>query len=179
MRRRMTLRLFMAASAVTAASVVGAPAAVADDTYDYPAGTACTFALKIVATGRLTGLVDAGPASPTTATSGGTLLTAGRGRALTFTNGGTGESASVSAADSGTVSLKASGSVTRTTRNADGSDTVSTGGHNVIILYPGDFPAGPSTKLYVGSLVYRVDPDFTFTVQKFSGRATDICALLS
>jgi hypothetical protein len=40
-------------------------------------------------------------------------------------------------------------------------------------------PAGPSTTLYVGRVVYTVDADAVFTLQSTSGRETDICATLT
>ena len=96
-------------------------------------------------------------------------LQAGKGSALTFENMSTGE----------TLSLQPNGSVTRTTFNADGSVTVVSTGHNVLILFPADVPAGPSTIQYVGRLVYTVDTNGIFTVLDFKGRSTDICASLS
>ena len=52
-------------------------------------------------------------------------------------------------------------------------------GHNVIILYPTDVPAGPSTTLYVGQVVYMDDGYGNFTLVKTSGKSLDICAALS
>ncbi len=63
--------------------------------------------------------------------------------------------------------------------NPDGSYTETLTGHNVLILFPTDVPAGPSTTLYVGSVVFTVDLAAVFTVQRVSGKATDICAALS
>jgi hypothetical protein len=96
-------------------------------------------------------------------------LVAGKGFALTFENMSTGAQ----------LSLQPNGSVTHTTINPDGSMTVVSTGHNVVILFPTDVPAGPSTRQYVGRLVYTVDTAGIFTVQQFSGRSSDICARLS
>ena len=63
--------------------------------------------------------------------------------------------------------------------NADGSQTVTVTGHNVLILFPSDVPAGPSTTLYVGRVVYTIGTDGVFTLVSTSGTATDICAALS
>jgi hypothetical protein len=57
--------------------------------------------------------------------------------------------------------------------------TVDALGYNVIILFPTDFPAGPSTTLYVGRVVYTVDAAGVFRIQTHSGPTTDICAALS
>jgi hypothetical protein len=46
-------------------------------------------------------------------------------------------------------------------------------------MFPTDIPAGPSTTLYVGQLVYTVDPAGVFTVESSRGNSTDICAELS
>jgi hypothetical protein len=97
------------------------------------------------------------------------VLEAGKGFDLTFTNTETGES----------IAFPSNGSVQRTTVNADGTSTVQATGHNVVILFPTDIPAGPSTTLYTGRLVYTVDAAGNFTVQSTSGRTTDICALLT
>jgi hypothetical protein len=48
----------------------------------------------------------------------------------------------------------------------------------VLILFPTDVPAGPSTTLYVGRVVFTVVGD-VFTLRSTSGTATDICAALS
>jgi hypothetical protein len=63
--------------------------------------------------------------------------------------------------------------------NADGSQTVTVTGHNVLILFPTDVPAGPSTTLYVGRVVCTIGVDQVFTLKSTSGKATDICAALS
>ena len=52
-------------------------------------------------------------------------------------------------------------------------------GHNVLILFPSDVPAGPSTTLYVGRVVYTIGTDGVFTLVSTRGTATDICAALS
>jgi len=52
-------------------------------------------------------------------------------------------------------------------------------GHNVLILFPTDEPAGPSTTLVVGRAVIAVDANQNFTVQQISGTTTDICAALA
>jgi hypothetical protein len=98
-------------------------------------------------------------------------LSAGKGSTLVFINLST----------QATFALKGNGSVTHTTVNPDGSSTVRDTGHNVVILFPTDVPAGPSTTLYVGQLVYTDsgDPAHVFTVQSFSGQTTDICDALS
>ena len=97
------------------------------------------------------------------------LLEAGKGSTLLFTNLDTGA----------TLTLESNGSVTHTTFNPDGSRTVASTGHNVIILFPTDVPAGPSTTLYEGRIVYTVESGEVFTVQRVSGQTTDICAILS
>ena len=97
------------------------------------------------------------------------FLNAGKGYALTFTN----------LENRATLALQANGSVLHGTYNADGSRTEVATGHNVIILFTTDSPPGPSTVQYVGRVVYRVDPGEVFTLQKISGKSTDICAALS
>ena len=98
------------------------------------------------------------------------VLSAGKGDDLTFTNL---QSGSV-------VQLKGNGSVSRRVLNADGvTSTVTLTGHNVLILFPTDVPAGPSTTLIVGSLVYTDDGFSNFVVLRTTGNTTDLCAALS
>jgi hypothetical protein len=96
-------------------------------------------------------------------------LSAGTGSALTFTNLSTGNN----------LSSTSNGAVSQTTVNQDGLATVVLTGHNVLFLFPTDVPAGPSTTLYVGRVVFTVDTLGTFTLQETSGISTDICAALS
>jgi hypothetical protein len=78
-----------------------------------------------------------------------------------------------------TLALKANGSVTHVTNRADGWQEWIVTGHEVLILFPSDIPPGPSTTLYVGRVVFTVDPAGVFTLQSVSGRSTDICAALA
>jgi len=97
------------------------------------------------------------------------MLSAGRGFQLTLTN----------LATNATLALPANGAVTNTLVNADGSQRVTLTGHNVLILFPSDVPAGPSTTLYVGRVVFTVDVNGIFTLVSTSGTSTDLCAALS
>lgn len=93
------------------------------------------------------------------------MLVAGVGSQLTFTN----------LSNDATIAFPANGAVMSTVLNADGSQTVTTTGHNVLILFPEDVPAGPSTTLHVGRVVFTVGVDGVYTVKSTSGRALDIC----
>lgn len=96
------------------------------------------------------------------------MLTAGKGNTLEFTN----------LVTSKTLSLKANGSVEHI-KLTPGLQTWTVTGHNVLILFPTDVPAGPSTTLYVGRVVFTVDTTTgVFTLQSVSGASTDICAAL-
>lgn len=97
------------------------------------------------------------------------MISAGKGDDLEFVNTETGA----------TYSIAGNGSVTKTTINHDGSTTNSATGHNVIILFPTDQPPGPTTTQYIGRVVYTIDTNDVFTLQKVSGRQVDICAALS
>jgi hypothetical protein len=98
-------------------------------------------------------------------------LSAGKGNVQTFTNMTTGEE----------LTIKTGGSVTHVTNNPDGSQTWTSTGHNVWILFPSDVPAGPTTTLYLGKVVFRIDPPTFFTelLTDASGQKIDICAALS
>lgn len=132
---------------------------------DLEAGLACTFPLRLdVGASRkdMRVFVDKNGNPVRT-------LIAGTGSPIVYTNLSTGA----------TFSTKANGAVIRTTFNSDGLQTVALTGHVVLILFPTDVPAGPTTTLHVGHVVYTVDANGVFTVQEVSGTRTDICALLS
>ena len=157
---------FALASAVPVATAAQVSAAEPDFQLTLPAGVACAdFDVLVEGTG------DNRIMREFTDQNGNVvrILAAGKGFDLTFTNLSSGE----------TVELPSNGLVARTTINDDGTTTVESTGHNVLILFPTDIPAGPSTTLYVGRLVYTVDANGVFTVQSTSGPTTDICALLA
>jgi hypothetical protein len=167
MWRSFSKRMTVAAAVASAAALaVSADAAVAAPFHaEFPTGEACPFGLAVDGVGgdqRVHTFVDA---------NGNTVrtLSAGRGFQLTFTN----------LASNSTLALPANGAVTNTVFNADGSQTVTLTGHKVLILFPSDVPAGPSTTLYVGRVVFTVDVNGVFTLVSTSGTATDICAALS
>ena len=169
-RKATRLASWAAALAVAAVLAVGTSVPVSAAAPDFsivlPAGVACAaFDLGVEGTG------DKRIMREFTDRNGNLvrLLAAGKGFTLTFTNLSTGTS----------LTLPSSGSVQRTTINSDGTSTVVSTGHNVLILFETDIPAGPSTTLYVGRLVYTVDASGVFTLQSTSGRTTDLCALLA
>jgi hypothetical protein len=97
------------------------------------------------------------------------MLTAGKGNTLAFTN----------LLSNKKLWLKPNGAVEHITLNPDGSQKWVVTGHNVLILFPTDVPAGPSTTQYVGRVVFTVDTSGVFTLLSVSGKSTDICAALS
>lgn len=154
------------AAALALITVAGSAVPSVADTVDFPAGVACVFDLR----------VDISPnpnrVSREFVDKNGNVvrkLTAGKGDTLAFTNLSTGAM----------LVLRPNGSVEHITVNPDGSNTEVTTGHDVLILFPTDVPAGPSTTLYVGRLVFTIDPNEVFTLQSFTGTSTDICAALS
>jgi opacity protein-like surface antigen len=154
-----------AAAVVAALAAISTPAAAhaADFEQPFPAGVACTFAITV------TGTNDNRVMEEFTDAEGNVrFLAAGRGSDLTFSNDETGA----------TFSLKGNGSVTTTTVSVEGSTTVQSTGHNVLILFPTDIPAGPSTTLYTGRVTYTVDTEGVFRLVSASGRTLDICAEL-
>jgi hypothetical protein len=138
-----------------------------DQTIDLPAGQACAgFDLRI----QIWDSPNRNVNKTFTDKDGNPvrLLSAGKGDTVAFTNLQTGAS----------LSLKPNGVVSHVRLGRELSTWVFTG-HVVLILFPTDVPAGPSTTLYVGRLVYTVDQSAVFTVQGSSGKSTDICAALS
>ena len=149
-------------SPATAADPTGPP----DFTSDFAAGLACNdFDLRIEGWGGNRHFKEFTDKNGNVVRS----LDAGTGSALRFTNLSNGK----------TFSTKSNGSVAHRRYNSDGSYTETDTGHNVLILFPTDVPAGPSTTLIVGRVVFTVDSAFNFTVQSISGKTTDICAALS
>jgi hypothetical protein len=153
------------ASALAVGTSVPVSAAASDFRFDLDPGVACAFGLRVEGTG------DKRIMREFTDRNGNVvrLLAAGKGFILTFTNRNTGER----------LTLPSNGSVERTTINSDGTRTVVSTGHNVLILFPTDIPAGPSTTLYVGQIVFTIDTFGVFTLQSTSGTTTDLCALLA
>jgi len=98
-------------------------------------------------------------------------LAAGKGNELIFTNATTGFK----------LTVKTGGSVEHITPNPDGTQTWVTTGHEIIVLFPTDTPPGPATTLYIGHLVFTLDPTtFTFLgIRSFTGKSVDICAALA
>jgi hypothetical protein len=158
---RLMRRCAAAAVGIVVAGLTAAtPAAADSEPIILDPGIACTFGLRIdIAGGNFEVRTETDRHK----------ISAGKGTMLTFTNLATGK----------TLTLNSNGSVEIDTFNADGTTTVDALGYNVIILFPTDVPAGPSTTLYVGRVVYTVDASGVFTIQTHSGPTTDICAALS
>jgi hypothetical protein len=128
---------------------------------EFPAGQACEgFALGLDITPN--------PHRVFREFKDGATISAGRGDALLFTKLGTDK----------TVSLTSNGSVLKTILNPDGTSTNQATGHNVIILFPTDIPAGPSTTLYEGRVVFTATAANDFEIISSSGRTRDICSEL-
>ena len=157
-----------AAAAIAVAALIGAALPTAAHAADFevvlPGGTACAFDLMITGTGGRSTTKEFTDADGHTVR----ILTAGTGQALTFTNVVTKES----------LSLRSNGAVSSTTFQAGGLSTTTGLGHNVLILYPSDVPAGPSTTLYSGRVTYTVDSQGVWTILGSSGPTRDICAEL-
>lgn len=105
------------------------------------------------------------------------IITAGKGVDLTWTNYGP-DPDNPEAGES--VTVKTAGSVMKTVNNPDGTQTVTGTGHNGLILFPTDIPAGPTTTQYIGRIVYNVDPATgVFRLVSTTGQEMDICAELA
>ena len=104
-------------------------------------------------------------------------ITAGKGVDLTWTNFGTDPDNPVAGKS---VTIKTAGSVTKTVKNPDGTLTVTASGHNGLVLFPTDVPAGPTATQYIGTIVYTVDPETgVFRLLSTAGQQRDICAELA
>ena len=104
-------------------------------------------------------------------------LEAGKGFLLTYTNFGPDPGDPIAGQS---IKIKTGGSVSSTRINPDGTETVTATGHNGLVLFPSDVPAGPSTTHYIGRIVYHVDPTTgVFTLLQESSNQRDVCAELS
>jgi len=97
------------------------------------------------------------------------VIVAGRADAVTLTNENTGF----------TYSIPARGSKWDIVNHSDGTSTYTTSGHLLLILFPTDVPAGPSSTLYTGQVVFNVSASGDFTLLRHKGTATDLCAALA
>ena len=171
-RTLLSSRTIVAVAAVTFMALVGlatpsvAVASPPDTVLDFPAGVACDFALRVEIWANPHRVFREFRDKDGNVVR---ILTAGKGNTLAFTNLDNNE----------TLTTKANGSVEHVTLNPDSTQTWSITGHNVFILFPTDVPPGPSTTLYVGGVDFTVDTLGVFTLQSVSGKATDICAVLS
>jgi hypothetical protein len=164
-----TKRRLAPASLLAAMALIVAQPAFADvvDPYhmSFDAGVACPFALDLDASGGRARVIMFEDKKGKPAR----VLTVATGVVLTYTNVGTGES----------ISFKTSGSVTSIVGPEGTTQTFTATGHNGLILFPTDVPAGPTSTQYSGGrIVYTVDPTGVFTLVSASGNATDICAAL-
>lgn len=143
------------------------PALAADIDDVYPAGIACpTFDVRVLGTGGNSVTKQWLDEKGNFVKS----ITGGRGNQLTFTN---------LSKPANVLTLKSNGSVNKTAYNSsDATTTMSIIGHSVLIMYPTDIPAGPTTTLYVGRVSLTIDANGVFTILTTSGKSTDICAIL-
>ena len=162
-RRRAAALAVLASMALLVGAA--APVAATDFHDELPAGLACSFGLAIDGSGG-------GPQNyheftdPNDNVTG--FVLAGRGNDLLFTNMDTGA----------TFSTRANGSVVKAALGPD-SSLWTFMGHQVVILFPTDVPAGPSTTLFVGQVVIEIDAAGNYFVQKVAGTQLDICAALT
>jgi len=162
------IRTLIVAAAGAALLLVGPMAGtVAAHDLDLDPGVACTFGLGIDVGAQVGRSVwrewDDADGNPMK------TLAAGTGGSLTFTN----------VASGATFSTPSNGSVISTRYLSDGSQVVTMTGHTILIMFPTDVPAGPSTTLYIGRVVFTVDPALVATIVSTAGRRVDICAALS
>lgn len=163
-----TMRTALATALVGAFAVISAAPAAADFSIKLRKGLACEdFAVQFTSTGGNLVENDYFDEDGTKVK----ILAAGKGTVNTYTNVKTGES----------VTFNTAGSVTSTVLNPDGSTTVTSTGHNGLILFPGDEPKGPSTTQYIGRFVYTVTEDGLFILdeQATTGQEVDVCAELA
>ena len=163
--RRRGAGLLTRALTVVAALAIAGPVLAYD--FTFPAGVACQFEVGVDVTSAPPNRV-----SKTFTDRNGNivrLFEGGKGAGLTFSNTST----------SASLALKGNGAVITTTSLPDGSILYKARGHVVLIMFPTDIPAGPSTVLYTGQFVYTVAANGVTTLEGSSGAKMDICAALA
>jgi hypothetical protein len=167
-----TLRRAVPAALLTAVVLAVAEPAYADYAVDLPQGTACAdFGLRLESVGG-------DPLVREFRDENGDVvrtISVGSDVVLTYTNLGPDSDPVVGKS----VTIKTAGSVSRTVTNPDGTKTVTSTGHNGLILFPTDVPAGPTTTQYIGIITYTVDTAGVFTLLSTKGQQRDICAELA
>jgi hypothetical protein len=162
-------RLACAVVLASAATVVAAQPASAQEPLDLPAGVACTFAV------RLTGGAFPPERRTFTDKNGNSItLLAGKSGAVTYTN----------LVNQKSITFNARGTRFETTARPDGTARLEFSGHIGIILFPTDVPAGPSTTQISGRVVVEnAAPDgdgvVVSTVVQQVGQQIDVCAAIS
>jgi hypothetical protein len=157
---------------LAAVALTATQPAFAQDEFILPAGEGCEFSLGIKATGGNLVMREFTDAAGNVVRT----ISAGKGVDLTYTNYGS-DPANPVAGES--VTVRTAGSVTKNVFNPDGTLTATGTGHNGLILFPSDVPAGPTTTHYIGRIVYTVDPAGVFTLVSTTGQERDICAELA
>lgn len=157
----------LAAALLACASslAVGQPGPVA--VFDLPAGEACSFPLHVELYGARSVYREHRDKNGEIVR----VFTGGKGYELRFTN---------SASGSG-LTLRPNGSNDTMTYNADGTVTLVTTGHYVLIYFSTDVASGgtPFVRQYTGRTVQNINPSTgVFTLLRTSGKASDICAAL-
>jgi hypothetical protein len=164
------MRLRTAAATVFATAILlcGAANTASAAAIELPAGMACDFSFGL----------DGGAFPPERKTftdpNGNPIvvLSAGKSGAVTYTNLDTDPEES--------LTFPSRGTALRVTNQSDGTQLWEFSGNVGIILFPTDFPAGPSTTQINGRLVLSFDPASGFTeVLKQEGKQIDVCARLS
>jgi hypothetical protein len=154
---------------LTALTTLTAPSFAQSDGYklfaDLPGGIGCSFPLRIEYRGESNFYKEFHDRNGNLVR----VISAGSNIDYRFTN----------LATTAKLDVGGKGSMTKTTPNPDGTSTIEANGHNIIILYPTDFPAGPTTTLYEGRVVYTVDSSQNFVVKSTKGNKTDLCKELS
>jgi hypothetical protein len=170
-----TLARTLVPAALAAAALVGPaqPAMALDNPTFLPAGLGCPgFNLQFSWTGTITHTKEFFDKNGKMVR----LLQAGKGVLLTYTNYGSDPDNPVAGKS---ITIRTDGSVTEYVYNTDGTQTVTATGHNGLILFPNDVPAGPTTTHYTGRVVYTIGTDGVFTLVSTTGKQIDVCAALS
>ncbi|MEV7475188.1 hypothetical protein AB0N33_15930 [Pseudarthrobacter oxydans] len=160
------------------AGAVSAPAqpALADEPIFVPAGQGCAdFSIQLSSTGGNLHTKKFYDKEGNVVR----MITAGKGVLLTYTNMGPDPDPENAVAGE-SITFRTDGSVTEIVTNPDGTLTYTATGHNGLVMFPTDVPAGPTTTQYVGRIVFNVDPATgVFTLVSTAGRAIDVCAELA
>jgi hypothetical protein len=158
------LALTLVSASLSLGSLQASAQATPDFTVPFEAGVACSFPLTIEGTNAK------GISTEYTDKDGNlNVWLTGKGYAFRYTNTTTGKS----------TTTKSQPAAQHTITYPDGSQRITTYGASLIVMFPTDIPAGPTTKYYNGVTDMTITAQGVGTLIDEDAYGIDICHVLS